>query len=214
MLAPAAHRGRVAANSPAHCREMRRRAESSPQTADNEFLTGIDTGRGAHLLVRLQRRCLPLGARHRGPRLGDAPFDDQSSAQRYGLKMSDRIPLRRHATVRSGWEGRSKSRMTRSLATSRRIVSTSTSTQIYRSALCNAASMWIGNAATPLAICRDVGNATHGTHGSQRTSSQQRTGRAAISNLVDSESAPRSQRQELAKWRSSKHAAWSNVLEA
>jgi len=65
----------------------------------------------------------------------------------------------------TGLEGRSKSRMKGGLGAGPHLVSTSTSMRIRRRDLCNAASMWIGNAATPLAICRDVGHATHGTHG-------------------------------------------------
>jgi hypothetical protein len=94
--------------------------------------------------------------------------------------------------------------------------------------LCGAAIMYLLNAATPLEICRDVGHATHGTTtGSDQPQVRneldvchERAG-TAISKPVDSISGFKTvaastpgAKKELGKWRSSKHATWSNVLGA
>jgi len=76
-------------------------------------------------------------------------------------------------------QGRSKSRISGGFGRkpahciAYRLVSAIDPMRIEGPGLCNATNMYIGNAATPLAICRDVGNATRDTHGVQRTSSQQ-----------------------------------------
>jgi len=179
----------AAANSPAHSPEMRRRGESSAQTVQGgpwatmrELLTENPRWLPRRACARETASRFRLSAPALRSTTGGTPRATISPAGRTRpdthtrrrpplaqrnapVKVTVAYQPRRHTDVRLGLEGRSKSRMKGSLATSSLIVSTSTSMRIHRLDLCNAASMWIGNAATPLAICHDVVNATHGTHG-------------------------------------------------
>jgi len=181
MLTADAHGGTFVVNSLAHSRQMRWRAKSSagdrawPWATMREFYPNR-----RHLPQRAYacETASRLSLRRFAPRLRDATLYNPIPASRTQLDTREAPastctamhPLGpyqpyRHTDVRLGLEGRSKSRIRGSLAASLLIVSKSTSMQIRRRDLCNAASMRISNAATPLAICRDVGNATHGTHG-------------------------------------------------